>query len=518
MTATIARTEHQITNDLITEARQSALPDAAKVATYRAYVLGDQPVTLPDSMKADLGTVLTNGYTDNLCRLAVTTAADYLSLARIDLDADDGPARDALEAFIEAAWQYNQVPELEAKANVAVYRDGNHAVGLGWSARTGRVRLFNLPWWNGTSGVFVHYDETNLPDWAVSEKTERGDQGETIMRRTVWYPDRIERYVSYSGAGGWEPYRLPGDTSWPMPWMGKAFDPRTGRVEWQPVGIPVVHFPCFLVPNDQAGAGSVEGDSRYGLSLLAGGALGVQDALNDAHYDLIVAARRSAFPVYTATGVALQRDPADPTRFVPLQTGPGSLLQTPDKDGRFGILLPGDMGQLFTVVSGHTRVFARLTNTPMQIVNEEGTDAQSGVALLRMQLAAVRQARRTQTVSGSRWGAVFHKAAQIARAFGGGAFADLDPDIPLVGAYDPIEASDVAVLAEVGKLLTEAGLPLSEVLRMLGKSPADIDRIMQAKRDEAQAAAPVVAPTPDMTGGDQQQGQQQAAGLAANAG
>lgn len=471
--------EHAALNEAITAARSAALPRAADVVTYRQYVLGQQAVTLSGDMKRALTGLLkeTGGhqYVDNLCRLAVTTAADYLTLARLDIDAPDGAERDALESFIAATWAYNQVPELEARANVAAYRDGDHAIGLDWDARTMRPRLFNLRWWNGTAGVFVHYDDTGLADWAVNEWGETIN-GESVARRVVWYPDRIARYAS-RGAGGWEPLRLPGDGGWPQPWVDG---------QGQPIGIPVVHFACALIPNDEADLAGDETDSRYGLSLLSGGALGVQDALNDAHYDLIVAARRSAFPVYTATGVQLRpKVGGQPGETEPLDTTPGALLSSSSPDSRFGILTPGDMAQLFAVISGHTRVFARLTNTPMQIVNEEGTDAQSGVALLRMQLAAVRQARRSQMAWGPRWGSVFHKASALAVAFGK---AELNLEVALVGAYDPVEASDVAVMAEVATLLTQAGLPLAETLRMLGRTPQDIERILADKQAEREAA------------------------------
>lgn len=465
-------------NATIEDERSAALPDARRVADYRRYVLGTQLFTLSDEMKADLGNLLrmdnSHAYTDNLCRLAVTTAADYLQLARVVIDSENEAERALLEAFIAGLWTRNMIPELQNMANVAAYRDGNYAIGLDWDRRTASVRLVPMRWWSGTSGVFVHYDDSNLADWAVNEWAE----GDT-RHRVVYRSGQIERYHSRAGAD-WGPRSDADDTAWPQPWVDDA---------GQPLGIPVVHFPLFLIPNDAPGTGSNEADSRYGLSLLSGGALGVQDALNDAHYDLIVAARRSAFPLYTSTGVTLRpKVGGQPGETEPLNTAPGKMLNSPAADSRFGILNPGDLSQLHTVISGHTRVFARLTNTPMQIVNEEGTDAQSGVALYRMQLGAVRQAARTQTVFASRWGSVVHKAVILQRAFGGGDWRDLNPDVPLIGLYKSIEAGDLATMAEIAMQMTQAGFPLEFVLEEFGQTTENVQRIMDMKRNQAQSA------------------------------
>lgn len=498
MSATIERTEYDVLNQKITDERDAALVHVERVAVYRAYVLGEQKVTISEEMKADLGNLLRSddsmGYTDNLCKLAVTTAADFLSLARIEIDSDNEAERMALEEFIGDTSAFNQLGELESKVNIAAYRDGDHVIGLHWlpkypdktlapvgstvNINEGRVRIFTLPAWNGTTGSFVHYGEGGLADWAVDEWNETVDQQQS-KRRDVWFPNRVERYRQMNG-GAWEPYLRVADRNlWPFP---NTFD---GTLTGEPVGIPRVHFPLFLVPNHTPGTGNNEADSRYGLSLLSGGAIGVQDALTDAYYDLIVAARRSAFPVYTATGVSLPPDPANPGKFLPLEMAPGSVASSPSADAKFGILQPGDMSPLINVISVHTRTFSRLTSIPMQIVNEDGTDAQSGVALYRLQMAAVRQAQRTQKVFASRWGMVFHKAVQIARAFGK---ADLNPDVPLIGAYDPIEVSDLAAMAEVAQGLALAGYPFEYILEVTGQTPENVKRIMDMKRGELVAA------------------------------
>jgi hypothetical protein len=473
VSATIAAVD-----DPIARARDAAMPSVTDVAKFRRYVLGLQPVTLSEEMQTDLTGILGNGYVDNLCRLSVQTAADFLKLSRIDIDADEGAERDALAMFIAQTWTLNQLPELASDVHFAAYRDGNYAVGLSWDARTQRVRIGQMDWWNGTRGAFVHYDEGGLADWAVYEWAEYDPETQRDTGyRTLYYPERIERYRSDTVGGGWELYNLANDPvqlGKPVPWVDG---------DGNPIGIPIVHFPNLLIPNHQPGTSAREQSRRYGLSLLAGGPLGVQDAINETHYDLIAACRRSAFPIYTATGVTIPNN-SDGTPGTITAT-PGMALWSSSEKAAFGMLSPGDMSQLLNVLTDHHRTFARMTNTPMQIVAETEKDAASGVALLRMQLAALRQARRGQTVFGSRWGMLFHKAVQLFNAFGKG---ELNPDLMLIGTYDPSEASDIGVLAEVARDLKDAGFPMGYILRVLGVAEDQATMILAEIKDERQTA------------------------------
>lgn len=461
------------------------MPNAADVAKYRHYVLGQQTVTLSAEMQADLAGILGNGYVDNLCRLAVQSFADFLKLARIDIMADESAEKQRLAAFIDEAWTLNQTPELSSDVHFATPRDGNYAVAVSWDNRTGRVRFNQLDWWNGTRGAFVHYDEGGLADWAVYEWQESDPETRlTVGRRVVYYPDRLERFISQRG-GAWELVNLPDDTALdgtpivggqPVPWVDAGGNP---------IGIPIVGFPNLVIPNHQPGTSTGEQSRRYGLSLLAGGPLGVQDAVNEAHYDLIAAARRTAFPVIWGTGVTQPIDPVT-KQPVPIVATPGMMLTNPSDKAQFGMLNPGDMSQLLNVLVDHHRTFARMTNTPMQIVAETDKDAASGVALLRMQLAAIRQARRAATVLGSRWGMLFHKAVNVANAFGK---AELNADLMLVGSFEPIEASDAAVMAEVGRDLKDAGFPMRYICRVLGLTDDMADEIMGWLEEEQGASA-----------------------------
>lgn len=473
-------------DDAIGRARAAAMPDATEVAKYRRYVLGTQPNTLTDEMKADLEGVLANGIVYNLCALAVQSAANMLSLARIDIRADAGPTRDALAAAIDDAWVRNQVEELAAAVHFAAIRDGNYALVLSWDGE--RARFREADWWNGQRGIWCHYDGGGAMDYAVEEWAEFDPETLTSFgRRLVYYADRLERFERRDTGGGWVPYNEPSDPvegGKPVPWTVPSIRGSAGEPDGEPIGIPVVHFPCFVTPNHQPGTGTTETNRRYGRSILAGGPLGLQDAKNDILYDILAAARRTAFPIYTATGVHVDNNKdGSPGGIV---AAPGTVLWNASPEARYGILSPGDMGQLMATGAYIDRAFALQTATIMQIVADQDKDLPSGVAMWRQQLAAVRQAQRLATVFATRWGSLFHKLTLILNAF---ANAGLDPDVMLAAAYDPIEISDAAAMIAMAKEAREAGLPWRYVVRLLGMTDEQADEIMGWLEEERGMAA-----------------------------
>lgn len=473
MSATIAAVD-----DPIARARDAAMPNAADVATYRKYVLGDHTLTLTDRMKVELSGLIERKLCDNLCRLAVQAATDFLELQRIDILADDSTEKQDLAAFLDELWTLNQMDELSSDVHFAAYRDGNYAVVLDWDKVNERVRLHQHDWWNGQRGTWVKYGKSGLPEYAVAEWAEDVET-RTIAYRTVWYPDRIERFWREFGFGAWEMRNDPEDQvqgGHPVPWVDGFGDP---------IGIPVVHFPNLLIPNHQPGVSARELSRRYGLSILAGGAIGVQDGTNDALYSFLGAVRRRGFPIIYGTGITQQLDPVT-RKPIDIAIEPGAFLSNPSVEARFGVLDSGDMSESRNAIVELRRTFARMTNSPMQIVAETDKDAASGVALQRQQMSAVRQARRGSIVFGNRWGMVGHKAAQMRNAFAGKV---LNAELLMVGEYAPIEASDLTVMAEVAQQLKDAGFPMRFIAKQLGMTPEQIDELIGWIEEEAGMAA-----------------------------
>jgi hypothetical protein len=264
------------------EERKAAQPDAAMVRTFRSYARGRQRGTLNAAQQRILRGLLGNLFADNVCAMVLGQLSARLQLVRYAVEGSEAQATaaQAVETFLRGVWTFNLLPALSGAVHWATVRDGNHAIALAWD--DGRVRLARENWWNGERGLWVAYDEAERPKYAVKEwKTTNG------KRRTIWYPERIERYRA--DGSGWRMINLPSDLAVtgvdieavaagqgrPVPWVDAG---------GQPLGIPVVHFACRERPTD--GDGDGDPSPLYGASVLDGGVLGLQDEINDVQRDI----------------------------------------------------------------------------------------------------------------------------------------------------------------------------------------------------------------------------------------
>src|SRR5690606_7492441 len=239
------------------------------------------------------------------------------------------------------------------------------ALALSWrpgrEPGTGDVRVSREPWWDGETGMFVAYDEEGEPIWAVKEFEDRDPDTpkKLITRRTVYYPDRIARYVK--DGKGWKEFSTQTQPAI-SPWVK-----RDGR----PLGIPVIHFLN----------GAAVTDSWYGQSDLTG-LLGFQDDLNNIQHDITAAAMFAGFQTLTATGV----DAPEKIKRVP-----GGLVATskPKTEAGFDVLPPGDMSQLTNTHMYKRQTMAIVSSTPVHGIETQNLQNVPGITLLRAEMPFV---------------------------------------------------------------------------------------------------------------------------------
>lgn len=441
--------------DVLAQRRAATQPDAHHVSTFRAYAKGKQRATLTHGQSRILRGLLGHLFCDNICQMVLSRVTARLTLARF---AVDGPATAAaaVEAYLQEWWTLNQLDRLSVAVQYATLRDGNHGVALDW--RDGRVVCTREPWWNGTRGVWVAYDELGRPEYALKEWAQL---------RTIWYPDRIERYQA--DGQGWQPRRLAGDPAWPVPWLDA-----TG----QPLGLPVVHFAAFDRPNDGDDADDATPD--YGMSLLDGGVLGLQDEINDVQRDISAAARFAGYQMLYGTGVQPAYDEAGNER--PIIVEPGAFFRDPSPDAQFGTLPAGSLQELERTLTVKLQAVSRMTGVPQHLISG---DWPSGEALLRAEQSLIDKATTLATALGPAWASVAHKATRLANTFGG---AGLDEGSLLTAVFAPADRRDPLTLA----LIAEKRAPYvsrRETLRTLGYSPQEQERILaEMDADQQQQA------------------------------
>jgi hypothetical protein len=395
-----------------------------------------------------------------------------LQLVRFAVEGDQASAAAAaaVETALREIWTTAQIPALAGAAHYAALRDGNHAIALAWEG--GRVRLARERWWNGKSGIFVAYDDGERPAYAVKDWATA-----TGLRRTVWYADRIERYLAQGD--GWRPYRLPADgDAWPMPWVDR---------QGQGLGIPIVHLACAERPSD--GDEKDDPASTYGASVLDGGVLGLQDEVNDVQRDISAAARFAGYQMLWGTGITPQRDQAG--NEVPLIVEPGAFFRDESPDAAFGSLSAGSLAELERTLTIKLQAVSRQSAVPQHLIAGQWP---SGEALLRAERPLTDRCEALIRVIGPAWASVAHKATLLLNTFGG---MQLDPSLLIAAVFAPAERRDPLTRAQIAA--AEAPfVSRRETLRTLGRSPAEIERILAEIAEEARAAAP--APT-TTTGG-----------------
>jgi len=456
--------------------RDAAMPEAAELKVWREYSRGRQSQPLSADQKRHLAGLTTHRFADNVCHKVLAIGASRLELTGFTVD------NEPVRTFLAGLWTKSHLADLQYDAHYATYRDGNHAALLGWQVtdgvngdgaptRTGRVTIQRERWWDGTAGVFVAYGDDGLPVYAVKEFALADGRKTPLTRRTVYFPDRIERYVQEGK--GWRFFPLPTDgpdATGIVPWLKK---------DGSPLGIPVVHF-----------ANGSDDDAPYGISDLDGGVIGLQDQINDLHWDIVAAARMAGYQMYTATGVSTPKDANGNDR--PLRVGPGMVLRTDNANGRFGVLQAGDMSQLIETLRVKVQTVASNTMTPEHYIG--GGDWPSGAALVRADMPLVAKTELGAKSLGPAWQTVAHRATELANAYGS---ERLDEDALIEATFADPARLDALAKAEAQKveLANLAALGLLDdpvLLRKTGLLTDDEITTMTTDR-QARAADAVAA-------------------------
>lgn len=449
----------------IDEERKSLMPEAGLIRTFREYARGRQKGTLNPAQQRILRSLLGNRFCDNVCAMVLQELSNRLLLARFDVP--DVRVEEALRDD----WTRNHLPALSHLVHYSLFRDGIVAVGVSWAGD--RAAYSRELWWDGKSGVFVFFDG-DVPRMAVKDWTEK-----TTVYRTVYYPDHIERYRR--NAAGWSPYRL-------------MDDPPTGPIRWEdeagaPLGVPIIPFANVNTPNDgDACSTTAQSDSRYGMSELDGGLLGLQDEINDFHRDLTAGGRFAGYQMLYATGYEPATDSLGQPE--PLRVEPGAVFTNTNPDGQFGVLPAGSLAELERVLTIKLQAVSRKSSVPIHRI---GADWPSGDALVQAEAPLTDRTKASGRGVGPSWASVAHLSTKLRNVYGR---QGLNTDALIATVFEPAESRNPLIQAAIAA--TQAPYVSNrEVLRLLGRSPEDIDRIEQERADERAMAQPTAMPVPD---------------------
>lgn len=455
------------------------------VQQARDYYAGAHEISLTDRQREFLGIKSGGRFCANYCETVVNALSERLIVSGVQ-------AREkGVAAWAQGVWDANRMDGMQVDVHQAAVRDGEAFVMVDWGPATplrsaqdaGMPRLtFHPRYVSSQAGgdgfgcrAFYPHDDYRQPmRYATKRWTESFDSApvgrsaqdaqitQTRQRLTVYWPDRVEKFVLGSGEGpfreaGWQPFADEDGGVWPLPWVDRA---------GQPLGIPLVHFQ--------------NPDLRSELW----NAIPLQDALNKALLDLLAGQDVSGFRIFFAKGFFATTDGLPPASDGSnyLRMAPGQIIGTAEQAAGFEPIDPPGLDPMLNVFWAMVQVLAQTTDTPAsrfqltrQVSSAESQKEGQGPLLAK--------ARNRQVMFGNAWEDVLGLARRLQNTFGTEDVEELG-EIGLTWA--PLEPRDANAHIESLAIKREKlSVPLRQVWKEAGYSPEEIAEMEAAPEFQA---------------------------------
>lgn len=430
-----------------------------KVALFRQYYDGEHRASLTDEMAAMLRIDTDNTleqFNDNQCPRIIYSMTNRLEVTGIT------GVDDTANTWLEDMLKVNRFDGLQKRVHKATLRDAKTFLFVDWDNARQIPQLTHEPAYDGMTGVLVIYPDSRSPTpiaaiklWAVTV-----DKPADSTRVNMYYPDRIEKYISESG-GDLQRYEVEGEV-WPAPWV---------MPDGSPIGVPLVPFVNRAETYTQDGKSELED------------AVPLQDALNRTLYSMVMSSELTAFDVRFTYGFEIAGG-----------FTPGMVQSVTDNGGpiandkKIGIdqWQAADLNAYINVATWLKREIATVTDTPMPELG--GSDAASGEALKQREAGLLGKLKGFHTDTGNSWEDALRMAGRIQEAFG----TSKPPDLTDLNTQwrDPEVRADTDVaraIKEIAEFLDDRTI-LEELgkLRLFNWDAARIDEIFERKTSQKQ--------------------------------
>jgi hypothetical protein len=424
-----------------------------RVGSYRNlqnYYDGRQPMALASKKYQSEFAQIFRGFSDNFCKLVVEAVLERLTVQGFRIDGGTGDRK---------AWKIWQQNQLDAQAN-KIHREAllksecSVIVGPHPTDPTRAIIRGQKP-----EEVVIGYDDDPLVR-AVALKRWKGTDGQTYA--TLYYPDRLEKYVSVAGRGSWEHRAVPNEP-WPLPHS-------LGVV---PV-VPFVNDPDL--DND--------GTSEIGAMLP------LQDALNKLMVDMLTSSEFAAFRQKWVTGMAIPVDPETNQAVEVFKSAVDRVWHARDKDTKFGDFEATDLGPYVEAIETVIQHIATLTRTPAHYLLGQSGSFPSGETLKATETGLVAKAIRRQGDFGEAWEEVLRLAFLAVGDTKRGAIEDSETDWK-----DPETRTESEHIDALTKLAS-IGVPEEQLWADAGYTPQQIEAFKGMKSTPPAKVTENVVATP----------------------
>lgn len=334
---------------------QQMLEAQENILLARNYFNGVQEVYLTARAQEFLGLHDdANTFKLNICRTIVTALANELNLIGFDTNekADATTGQKEQVVWAKTVYEQNKLSSLQDTVHESAIADSETFIIVEWDKDLGYARTIHnqrfvdVDAGGDGMGVFMIYendDPNQKPIAAVKQWIEtvfdaRGVPTST-SRRTIYYPDRIERWIFQNG--DWQHF-IQQDEAWPLPQKGK---------DGKPLGIPVFHF------------------KNKGLRAEHWDAIPMQDAINKTLVDILAAEDLTAFKSLFGFGFYPTTDGKEPKADGSnvMKMGPAQFNGTMKgpSDASLQEIEGADMTPLVNTLTQLILLAAQITDTPV---------------------------------------------------------------------------------------------------------------------------------------------------------
>ena len=440
------------------------LASQQEIILHREYYEGQQQTQLTDRQKAYLQLNSETEFNINLCQIVVDSPVERLNVTGFktpvdvsdNVQGDDAPddgepdgepqrtENDIQDDLLWEWWKADDVDKKQGQLYTAAGRDGVAFLLVGWDNDEKRPIFSVEEACADGIGAKVHYSDEHddVIDFASKRWTvDKGPANELgNVRINLYYPDRIEKYITKSdtSGGNWDRFEVEG-VPWPEPWLKK---------DGTPIGVSMIPF-----HNGDLG--------NVGRSDLAD-VIGPQNAVNKAEIDLIAVADLAGFPMLTFENGKL----AEGTKI-----GPGTVLQT-DGEGKFGKIPGEDLTSLIAFKDTTIRDIATVSRTPLSAFQKSGLGgAVAGEALKQEEAPLVVRVEKKQVDFGAAWEQVMRMARVLSNTFGG---TKLDETFDIVAQWKQAQSRNELDHLRGLEAKERLGIPRTQIWLEAGYTPTEI--------------------------------------------
>jgi hypothetical protein len=443
----------------------SVIEEMQNIQLARDYFNGKHDTSfMSDRVKEFLNLHSSVSFRLNVCQGVVQALANELEL--IGLDTSE--TQDANGNKLQAEWaaelfKANDIASLQTDVHEAALADREtyiiveYDTNKGYAVFTHNPRLVTVEAGGDGMGAVIVYQNDDIhqdPEYAVKEwiDTEYDSAGNprTTKRRTVYYADRIERFVYDYGWKHFEEKIVNEDgvetlKPWPEPWV---------KSDGTPIGISVAHF-----PNKSLTAEHWE-------------AIPPQDAINKTLVDVLAANDLTAFKSFFGFGFYPTKDNKVPKSDGSnlMKIGPAQFNGTTKLPSEASLqeIEGADNTPLMESLKDLVMFVAQITDTP---VTRFITSAQiaSSETIMAQKQALRDKAKNRRARFGGRWVQCFEIARILENIYGE---LTLDETV----TFTPLWRSD-KTLEEIADKVSKLKITQKQAWKEAGYTTAEIEEM-----------------------------------------